>query len=251
MKVRVEVVCLNAGGDEQRRQVLTIERRELAMETLGVNLTESKALLAGVQNFVVTQQVREDLEQRRACPHCRRRYTSKDSGSTSVSTVFGRVEVPNPRWNRCACQTQGPQTFRPMRTWLNGQTSPEMLYLETKWASLIPFARAADLLKEVLPVGDLVNAESVRNHLQLTGERIEQELGEEREVNRFEGSEQEWERQPLPDGPITVGIDGGYVRAAHKQGWFEVIAGKSVVAFRREDEGEVTLREMLRIRANL
>src|SRR5258707_3338571 len=67
----------------------------------------------------------------------------------------------------------GPQTFRPMRTWLNGQTSPEMLYLETKWASLIPFARAADLLKEVLPLGDLVNAETVRNHLQLTAERIE------------------------------------------------------------------------------
>ena len=29
------------------------------------------------------------------------------------------------------------------------------------------------------------------------------------------------------------------MRAAHKQGWFEVIAGKSVVAFRREEEGEV------------
>jgi hypothetical protein len=42
-----------------------------------------------------------------------------------------------------------------------------------------------------------VNAESVRNHLQLTAERIEQELGEERQLNRFEGSEQEWERQPL------------------------------------------------------
>ena len=89
-----------------------------------------------------------------------------------------------------------------MRTWLNGQTSPEMLYLETKWASLIPFARVADLLKEELPVGDLVNA-TIRNHLQLTAERIEQQLGEERQLNRFEGSEQEWERQPLPDGPIT------------------------------------------------
>jgi hypothetical protein len=142
MKVRVEVVCLNAGGDEQRRQVLTIERRELAMEPM---------------------------------------------------------RLPD----------RGPKTFRPMKTWLNGQTSPEMLYLETKWASLIPFARAADLLKEVLPVGNLVNAESVRNHLQLTAERIEWELGEERQLNRFEGSEQEWERQPLPDGPITVGIDGG------------------------------------------
>ena len=45
--------------------------------------------------------------------------------------------------------------------------------------------------------------------------------------------------RPLPDGPITLGIDGGYVRAAHKQGWFEVIAGKSVVAFRREEGAEV------------
>jgi hypothetical protein len=36
-----------------------------------------------------------------------------------------------------------------------------------------------------------------------------------------------------------VGIDGGYVRAAHKEGFFEVIAGRSVVAFRRTDEDEV------------
>jgi hypothetical protein len=109
MKVRVEVVCLNADGDEQRRQVLTIERRELAMDMLGMNMKEGKALLAGVQDFVVAQQVREELEQRRAFPHCRRRYTSKDSGSTSVSTVFGQVEVPNPRWNRCACQAEAPR----------------------------------------------------------------------------------------------------------------------------------------------
>jgi hypothetical protein len=36
-----------------------------------------------------------------------------------------------------------------------------------------------------------------------------------------------------------VGIDGGYVRIAHKQGWFEVIAGKSTVAFRREEDAKV------------
>ncbi len=240
MNVRVEVVCVSADGVEQRRDVLMLERRELAMETLGMNLTEGKALLAGVQDFVVGRQVREDLEQRRACPRCGQPHTSKDSGNTPVKTIFGPVNVPNPRWNRCPCHTEGPKTFRPMRTWLNGRTSPEMLYLETKWASLIPFARAADLLKEVLPVGDSLNPETIRSHLQVTAERIEQELGEERQLNRFEGSEEEWEQQPLPDdGPITVGIDGGYVRAAHKQGWFEVIAGKSVVAFRREDEGEV------------
>ena len=41
MKVRVEVVCLKADGAEQRRQVLTIERRELAMETLGYSSDSS------------------------------------------------------------------------------------------------------------------------------------------------------------------------------------------------------------------
>src|SRR5947199_2384836 len=159
MSVRVEVVCVSPDGSEQRREVLTVEARELAIETLGLNLSEGKTLLAAVQ------QVYEYLEQRRACPHCQCHYTSKDSGSTLVNTVFGRVEVPNPRWNRCPCQTDGPKTFRPTRTWLNGQTSPELLYLETKWASLIPFARVADLLKEVLPIGDSVNQESIRTHL--------------------------------------------------------------------------------------
>lgn len=48
-----------------------------------------------------------------------------------------------------------------------------------------------------------------------------------------------WAELPLPDGPMTVGIDGGYVRAAHKQGNFEVIAGRSVVAFRREEGDSV------------
>ena len=46
MNVRVEVVCGVAGGDELRQPLLTIERPELAMETLGMNLNEGKALLA-------------------------------------------------------------------------------------------------------------------------------------------------------------------------------------------------------------
>ena len=54
-----------------------------------------------------------------------------------------------------------------------------------------------------------------------------------------EGEPIEQGEQAPPDGPITVGIDGGYVRAAHKEGFFEVIAGRSVVAFRRAADEEV------------
>ena len=96
-----------------------------------------------------------------------------------------------------------------------------------------------------------LNQETVRNHLYATAERIEQELGEERQLNLFEGSEEDWQQQPLPDGPITVGIDGGYVRAAHKQGWFEVIAGKKCGRFSAGGRGRNPLVEMFWLRANL
>jgi hypothetical protein len=33
---------------------------------------------------------------------------------------------------------------------------------------------------------------------------------------------------------LTVGIDGGYIRGRNKEGHFEVVAGKSLLAFRRE-----------------
>ena len=237
MKIRVEVVCISDTGQEQRSDPLEMERRQLAMETLGLNLCESKAILESVQDFVVAQQTAEDLERRRCCPNCRDRYTAKSGGKSQVKTLFGVVEVANPRWNRCSCQQSGPKTFRPTAAWLRGTTSPELLYLETKWASLIPFARVADLLREVLPAD--ADDETIRRHVQATAQRMEQELGEERQLNLFGDEPREQEEQAPPDGPITLGIDGGYVRAAHKEGFFEVIAGRSVLAFRRAAEDEV------------
>ena len=38
MKMRVEVVTVDADGSERRKQVLVIKRDELAMKTLGMSL---------------------------------------------------------------------------------------------------------------------------------------------------------------------------------------------------------------------
>jgi len=57
--------------------VTAIERHELAMETLGLNLAEGKSILGGLRDFVVAQLTAEDLEQRRSCPRCGRPHTSK------------------------------------------------------------------------------------------------------------------------------------------------------------------------------
>jgi hypothetical protein len=233
MKIRVEVVCISEGGQEYRGEVLEMERRRIAMETLGLSLGESKELLEGVQDFMIARQSAEDLAQRRRCPQCGSQYTVKSGGEIDVKTLFGVVAVPNPRWHRCGCRQHGPKTFRPAASWLRGTNTPELLYVETKWASLIPYAKVADLLQEVLPLK--TNHETLRRHVQAAAERLEKELGAEPDAGAVDRERKEppEESLPPPDGPITVGIDGGYVRAAHKQGLFEVIAGRSVLSFRR------------------
>jgi len=45
---------------------------------------------------------------------------------------------------------------------------------------LDPVGPSGGVAEEVWPVGDALHAETVRHHLQATGERLEQELGDER-----------------------------------------------------------------------
>jgi hypothetical protein len=84
MKFLVQVICV-AEAAERHQRVFEIERENLAMETLGLSLVESKSLLQGVQEFVVAEQVADDLERRRPCPDCRKLHTSKGQGSGGLT----------------------------------------------------------------------------------------------------------------------------------------------------------------------
>src|SRR5947209_3480034 len=77
-----------------------------------------------------------------------------------------------------------------------------------------------------LPIDNPLHGFTIRRHVWDVAERLERELGEERDCF-IEGCQRDWDKLPAPDGPLTVGIDGGYVRGQHKQGHFEVIVGKS------------------------
>ena len=155
------------------------------METLGLSLAEGKALLQGVQDFVASQQVSEDLTAPPQLPELRScGITAKQRERAPSRRCSGRWRYLIRDGNVAPCQKEGPKTFRPTATWLKGRTSPERLYLETKWASLIPYEKVADLLKEVLPVSESTNHETVREHLHAVAERMEAELGEERQPIR-------------------------------------------------------------------
>lgn len=173
MNFSIAVICLKDDGTEARHDVLTVTKDQLVMETLGLTVAEGKALLASLQAAVVDEQAATYLKQHRACETCGTPHRGKDPRQSTVNTVFGPIAVPNPRWHRCVCQNTGSRTFRPTAQWLTGQTSPELLYLESKWGSLIPYAKVAELLTDVLPVAQTMRAETVRRHVHATANRLE------------------------------------------------------------------------------
>jgi len=240
MQFRIEVVAVADDGAEQRQELVTLTRSEAKLETIGLTLAESKQVLQHLQQTVIERQVDAYLDQERACPHCGKQRRLKQSALAPFRTLFGLVEVRNPRWWQCSCRPHPTKTLRPLTALLPERTSPELLYLETKWASLTAYGVTTALLHEVLPIDQKHSAITVRNHTLRAGRRKEEMLGDEQAIY-MEGSPHELSRLPIPDGPLSVGLDGGIVRARRgKNGdqsgnLFEVIAGKSILSFRRDD----------------
>ncbi len=144
--------------------IADVSRSEPTLGTLGLTLEESKELLQQLQQTIVDAQVAAYLDQQRACPACGKDRQLKQSETAPFRTLFGRISVPNPRWRHCRCQAQTTKTFRPLAALLPERTSPELLYLETKWAALVPYGVTAKLLHEVLPIDPQHSAATVRNH---------------------------------------------------------------------------------------
>jgi hypothetical protein len=116
----------------------------------------------------------------------------------------------------------------PLRNLISDHVAPERLYLEARWSSLVPYAAAAGLLADVLPVTSGANANTLREHTLRVAERAEAELGDEQSCF-IDGCPAEWAALHIPEGRIVVGLDGGYVRDwKDRTTNFEVIVGKSV-----------------------
>jgi hypothetical protein len=232
MKIRVQVLIESETGDTDGvDNIVCLERGDLRPENLRLTLAEAKSILAGVQQSMVEKQTEKFIHQEACCPFCEKRRLNKGHHTLTYRTLFGKLQLRSVRLYHCNCQPQATKTFSPLALLLQDHTAPELLYLESKFAALMSYGLSLRLLKEVLPIGQALNATTIRNHVQSIGERIDTELGDE-QVFSIDGCERDWEDLPRPDMPLTVGLDGGYVHSCaqrtRKHGWFEVIAGKSV-----------------------
>lgn len=225
--------------DERSRPALIDRAVSLAPETLGLTLAEGHALLHGIQEQMITAQAAAWQTASRPCPACGARRRLKDRRPIVMRTIFGTQTIIAERLRRCGCGgDQGTGiTVTPLAELLVRRTSPELLYLETRWGSLMSYGLAARMLGELLPLDRPIGAERVRRDLYAEARREEAELGPEEQAF-FEGCQLDLFDMPLPDGPMVVGIDGGYVRD-REGSWFEVIAGKGLTSFRRDADDPV------------
>lgn len=197
-------------------------------EDLGLSLSEAKGLLTKLQQAMVQTQVELWLSGNRELDG--RRLRSKGSYPITFHTLFGDVRLKSPRYYLPhLVGGNGPVTISPLRTLIPDHIAPERLYLETRWASLVPYAIAAELLADVLPVESGANATTVRQHALQAARRIERELTEERVSFMQDACPRDWMNLPVPDGRIVIGLDGGYIRDRNdRKKNFELIVGRSL-----------------------
>jgi hypothetical protein len=144
------VVAINDNGQEQIYDITSLQRTEVKMETLGLTLAEGKTILSAVQRVVVEAQTAQCMAAHRQCSDCGQPRTSKGHHDLPLRTVFGKVTVASPRLLHCDCQPHDTRSFSPLAQVLPERTTPELLFLETKWASLMSYGLTAQLFEEVL-----------------------------------------------------------------------------------------------------
>ena len=165
MKIEIRLRIDAGDGGPRDEELLVLDKPHDQLERIGLSLAEASELLGRVQERVVGAQAAAFLADNRRCATCGKHLWSKGQTSFQFRTPFGDVPVTGPRLKRCRCDTSSSESFSPLAGLFSEHVAPEMLYLETKWASLIPFGVTVDLLKDILPVGTTLNAETVRNHL--------------------------------------------------------------------------------------
>ena len=166
----LRLVKIDAEGEGQATDVMAIERPgDLAdIADLGLTLTETKRLLAGLQQEIVAAQVRDHAVRRPACPRCGGVCRVKDYQDHVVATLFGQVTVRLPRFRCGACGGNETGIDWPSHC----RSTPELGRLQAHLSALLTYRTAADLLAQMFPLDAAKHPETLRRQTLKTGEAL-------------------------------------------------------------------------------
>jgi hypothetical protein len=229
MRLKVQlVICADDGRTDTTHEVAVLEKVCQRIEQLGLIRAEAKQFLTQLQQQMVAHQATTFVTMRSHCEAYGTSRQRKEQTTRVLRTLFGTVTLTSPRLYHCQCRTPVMTTFRPLTELLTESTTLELLFMETKWASLISYGMTARVLKDFLPLDETLNATTVPNHIHAVAQRCEEEVGEDEEVG-VDSCPGDGGPLSHSERPLSVGLDGRYVRDGdQKQRHFEVIVGKSI-----------------------
>jgi hypothetical protein len=92
MKWTLKLVSEVVPGKPTEYEVATIERIEkFSPATVGLTISEGKAILAGLQKQMVTAQVQHHGASIHSCPRCGKAFRTKGYYQSTLRSVYGNV----------------------------------------------------------------------------------------------------------------------------------------------------------------
>ncbi|OJU48981.1 MAG: hypothetical protein BGO03_11670 [Mesorhizobium sp. 61-13] len=212
----------NEFGDVCRKAVRIDKSWERLFDgDLGLSIEDGKTIMTALQSAVVNHEAETYALFRRVCPDCHTFRPVKDYTTRQIRTVFGTVEVRNPRWMICRdCYPGMVVAFAPLKEICPDRATSELMELTARLGSMMPYRQAANVLADFLPIEPTETHATVRKRTIRIGERLDDQSAEEERRARMATEVTEERRQfemQLPGDrrkEFVISIDTAHVRSA-------------------------------------
>jgi hypothetical protein len=170
----IEARLEDNGGGSVPIRLVEFERADGELMQLGLSLAEGKSLVYEAQRALVNAQAHGFVIASKNCLQCGAALSIKAKHTIRYRTVFGKITIDSPQLRVCKCsQDTRRKSFSPLAVALSRRLSPELEYLQVKWAAHLPYAVATALLKETLPVDQAISVSGLRNCVWAVGQELD------------------------------------------------------------------------------
>ncbi len=185
---------------------------------IGFSIDDGKKIMAALQSAVVSHEAETYSLFRRVFPDCHTFRPVKDYTKRRIRTVFGTVEVRNPRWMLCRdCHPGMVAAFAPLNEICPDRATPELIELTARLGSIMPYRQAAKVLGEFLPIEPTETYVTVRKRTIRIGERLDEQIAKEERRARAQRHDRSQLEMQLPGDrrkEFVISIDRAHVRSA-------------------------------------
>ena len=225
------------GTDEfgsAHRSELTINKdlERVSAGEIGFSVEDGKIIMAHLQQVVVSQQCDAYVLASRFCADCEGFRRIKDYSRRKIRTVFGCVEVRNPRILNCQrCLPHFCAAWTILRDICPDQATPELMERSARLGSLLPYRKAAEVMAEFLPIQSTESFVTLRHRTMKLGQRLDEKARERAWFEPPSTAERRQIELSLPNDPereFVVSIDTAHVRASQAEAGrnFEIVVAR-------------------------